>query len=949
MLWGRKKLAAVAAVLMFAWASPFLLGQGTPPAGDFRAKLDDTLAKVAKHDFGGDMGTVAAISELVAATHGKPHQRKELAGRLAAVLRSNAPNGAKDLACRQLAIIGTAEQVPALAALLSDEKLSHIARFALERIPGPVADEALRQTMGKARGTLLVGVINSVGQRRDEKAVGELGRLLGDADPAVAAAAAAALGKIGPAAADTLVQALGSAPARVRPAVAHACALCAEALAAQGKRDEAAALYDRLRHAKVPKTVRIAATRGAVLARQAAGVPLLVEQLRESDAGMFALAVLLVRELPGPEATKAAAAELGKLAPEKQIPLLQALADRGDKAATPAVLRLAQSGDAKVKAAAILALARLTDASAVPALLDAAAGSDGEVAQAAMVALATLPGKEIDAAIVATGESADAKLRRAAIELIGHRRITAATPVLLKAAADADESICLAAVKALGDTAGLPDLPAMADLLIKAKGPKDLAALEAALAAVSARILDKDVCAEKLLGSFSQAGGQSKLALLRTLGRIGGGKALEAMRAAAKDAGEETRDTALRILSDWPDVAAAAHLAEIAKTSKDPKYKILTLRGCIRLIGQADLPAEKKLAMCKEIVVLAERDEEKKLVLGVLGGVPSGDALAAVVPFLDNPATKNEAAAAAVAIAEKVLESRRPEVAEAMQKVLKATDNPSWKRRAKELLEKAGLVNPFFVFDNGLGGVQDPPKVLKQLGYAGMGASGPKIGGLVTQYQGEGLRVFSTYVGCQIGAAPAYDPQLKQAIRELKGTGVILWLTVTGGKPVEDDEKAVAIIREIADLAGQSDLRIALYPHTGFYAATTADALRLIRKVDRKNVGVTINLCHELMTDQGNRLDATIQEAMPRLFLVSINGADPKEPGYGWDRLIQPLGRGNFDVYAFVKKLKAAGYTGPIGLQCYGVKGDAMENLKQSITAWKTYCARMAADNAGTK
>jgi sugar phosphate isomerase/epimerase len=260
--------------------------------------------------------------------------------------------------------------------------------------------------------------------------------------------------------------------------------------------------------------------------------------------------------------------------------------------------------------------------------------------------------------------------------------------------------------------------------------------------------------------------------------------------------------------------------------------------------------------------------------------------------------------------------------------------------------QAAGLSNPFFVFDNGLDGIQNPPKVLKELGYAGMGASGLKISGPVRQYQAEGLRVVSTYVGCQIGAPLALDSQWKPALRQLKGTGVILWLTVTGGKPGQDDAKAAAIVRQIADLAAESDLRVALYPHTGFYVATTADALRLVKKVDRKNVGVSINLCHELMTDRGEFLDATIQEAMPWLFLVSINGADPKQPGYGWDHLIQPLGRGSFDVYALLKKLTAAGYRGPIGLQCYAVKGDPVENLKQSIKAWNEYRDRMAKEAA---
>jgi len=260
-----------------------------------------------------------------------------------------------------------------------------------------------------------------------------------------------------------------------------------------------------------------------------------------------------------------------------------------------------------------------------------------------------------------------------------------------------------------------------------------------------------------------------------------------------------------------------------------------------------------------------------------------------------------------------------------------------------------GLPNPFFVFSNGLGGIADPPKVLDELGYAGVGISGLNVLGAVQQYERAGLKVFNTYVGCRLDKTPAYDPQFKQAIEELKGTGVVLWLTVLGGKYGQEDDKAGDVLREIADLAATSDLRVALYPHAGFYVATTADALRLAKKADRKNLGVSINLCHELMTDQGPKLDETIREAAPHLFVVSINGADVKQPGYSWDRLIQPLGQGDFDVCSFLAKLKAIGYRGPIGLQCYAVKGDKLENLRQSIKAWNEYRARLGAEGSDGK
>lgn len=683
---GRRTLIAFVALLASVASSSTALAQ-LGASADFTGKLNDALAKVAKYDFGGDSSALPALADLVATTYGKPAERKELAARLAEVLKSNVSYGAKDLVCRQLSIVGTASEVPALAGLLADAKLSHMARYALERIPGPEACEALRQTLGKVQGKVLIGVINSLGNRRSQGAMPDLAKLLDDADPAVARAAAAALGKIGPAACDTLLQALDRAPAKVRPAVAEACLLCADQLAGQGKAESAIGIYDRVRKIDL-KAARVAATRGAVLARRAAGVPILVELLKGSDPDLFGVALVLAREMPGGEATKAAAGELGGLASDKQIRLIQALASRGDKAAMPAVLALAQGGEAKVRLAAILALARLGGTPIVPTLVDLAAGGEAELAQAAMASLASMPGKEIDAAVQAILDKPDAKLRRTAIEVLGQRRAAGATPALLKAAGDADESIRLAALKSLGDTAAAPDLAPFAELVAKAKAGRELAAAEAAVSAACARMSDRDACAQVLASAMPAAGAEAKLALLRTLGRVGGGKALDTVRAAIKGNDKGIRETALRVLADWSDPAATGDLAALARSAANRTHKILALRGYIRLIGQGNQPPDQKLALCKDALALADRNEEKKLVLGALGGVPTAEALAMVSPFLDAAGMKDEAAAAAVAIGEKIAGSHKAEVARAMSKVLKATQNAGLTKRAKELLDR---------------------------------------------------------------------------------------------------------------------------------------------------------------------------------------------------------------------------------------------------------------------
>jgi sugar phosphate isomerase/epimerase len=107
-------------------------------------------------------------------------------------------------------------------------------------------------------------------------------------------------------------------------------------------------------------------------------------------------------------------------------------------------------------------------------------------------------------------------------------------------------------------------------------------------------------------------------------------------------------------------------------------------------------------------------------------------------------------------------------------------------------------------------------------------------------------------------------------------------------------------------------------------------------------VGVTFNLCHWLKLDEPSSMKRLVELAHPHLFLVTINGADPR--GDGWDRLIQPLDRGSFDVYSLLKMLKELGYAGPVGLQCYGVPGDKYENLKRSIDAWRQLSRRVAGE-----
>lgn len=265
---------------------------------------------------------------------------------------------------------------------------------------------------------------------------------------------------------------------------------------------------------------------------------------------------------------------------------------------------------------------------------------------------------------------------------------------------------------------------------------------------------------------------------------------------------------------------------------------------------------------------------------------------------------------------------------------------------------KRGLPNPFYALSNGAKDEnhQTPESqaaLLKELGYDGMGYTpADGVGEMVQALDASGLKLFAVYLGANIDPdQPKYDPKWKAVLQSLKGRDTVVWVYIQSKKlkpsTPEGDPRAVEIVREIADLAEQSGLQVALYPHVWFWVERIEDAVRVARKVNRKNVGVTFNLCHWLKVDDPQTLQARLALAKPYLFSVTINGADTKG---GWDHLIQTLDRGAFDIYTFLKRLNEMGYTGPIGLQCYGIKGDVRENLGRSMAAWRKLCARMAAE-----
>ncbi|GAB1855486.1 hypothetical protein MHTCC0001_03200 [Flavobacteriaceae bacterium MHTCC 0001] len=267
------------------------------------------------------------------------------------------------------------------------------------------------------------------------------------------------------------------------------------------------------------------------------------------------------------------------------------------------------------------------------------------------------------------------------------------------------------------------------------------------------------------------------------------------------------------------------------------------------------------------------------------------------------------------------------------------------------------LDNPFFVFNNALNkNIKPQPwldqaTLLKNLGFDGM--EGRETKGFleaIKTFKAKGLKFYTNYVKIDIDQEQPYEKEWQQVLPKLEGSNLILWAHIHSKKykpsNTEADNIIVPILQELLDLAEPYGVRIAIYPHVDFLAEKVEDSFRLASKANRENIGSVFNLCHFLKTDKAENLEKAINHTFTKLFAVSICGADSGDTqNMGWDRLIQPLGSGTFDVYRLVEMLKDKGYKGPIGLQCYDIKTPPELHLKQSRETWETYKQKYTNNN----
>ena len=622
-----------------------------------------------------------------------PTQRPSLEAALIKMLAPEATFEARRFACVQLASLGTDACLPAVSELFKNPATVGIACLALGTHPTANADVLLLKELATHRGETRVQIIVTLGDRRVPQAVKPLEPLARDTDRHTREAAMGALGKIAsPDALSLLTSFRRDNNAEIARLAALASLAAADTAALNRANNSSASIYEELLTSGQPLYVRRAALEGLLRTDADGGAQRALNVLRGTETALKPSALFHVRTLRDESASKVFAGELSRLSPAERVLLIDSLAARNDAAAREAIVAQTQAQDETVRQAAIVALVQVGDATVVPALAAALVKSAPTQQPAIEMALASLKGGEqVDQEIVRALETGPAAARPGLINAAARRGSKSAVPALLTLAASADTATARAAFRALGQLAEPSSLPTMLERLLNASAARGDA--ESAVIKVLERDPDSNRRSLAVIQALSQTKDvESRRSLIALLPACGDDRALETVKAERASTDASLREAALRALADWPDAAAVDPLLTEAEKATQQNERILALRGAVRLLRQSHAAPSEIKVQFEKAMALARDANEKKLVISALAGVQHAFALQMLVPQLDDPAVRAEAAQAAITLSQQLYKAFPDTTKALLQKLSNLPVEPSVKKTAATLLEVMGQV-----------------------------------------------------------------------------------------------------------------------------------------------------------------------------------------------------------------------------------------------------------------
>lgn len=585
--------------------------------------------------------------------------------------------------------------------------------------PDAAIAAATQYAHGSARGPLFVveQLVNDATSRTDKNAAAQRANLAARLGAAVAACKTSEakaffckqLGKIGTA---------DQIPAIV-PLLADEQAAMMARFALERIEGPAAGAALREALPKLEANLKIGAINSIGERADADAVPALSPLLGDSDTATAAAAAL------GKIGTATAATALTAARQEASEPLRASITDAcltcggkliasGDKSQAASIGKLlyAPAEPPFVRAAGLRLAALAQPSKATPLLQEALESSVHELHVAVAQLLRDQPRIGDTRTLAAAAMRAPADVLPVMIAALVDRGDQAALPSIRRGYDHENEAVRLATFAALGRLGEQDDAALLADRAARGGAAERAAALEAlrtmpgqaALEAIANLLTHQDAAVRKAavaalanrpadalilerLAKTEDAALQADL--LAALPQIATEPALEIARQYATRENPALRQAALDALMRWPTAAPLDTLLQALRERRDAAERPALVQAVLRMIPTAPAADGRKAAFAGEVLQAADRPEDKRAALKLLGGYAVPESLAVALDAMKQPELFDDAAAALLQVSPRLVDTHKAQVQAAMRELIATARTGEWIHRADTVLRKA--------------------------------------------------------------------------------------------------------------------------------------------------------------------------------------------------------------------------------------------------------------------
>ncbi len=624
----RARLYFWSAIGLIALLAPCVAWSAEPRSA---AELDAAFAGLRGWSGGKETASIAAVRGYVERATKIYEVRVDAERRLVGVIESkDAAKPAKLFAAEQLYRLADEDTIPAFERMLAQPDTWDLACTGLEIIKHPKAETVLVHAAENAKGDRLIGILTTLGNRRDPAGVSTLRAQADEGDARTTEAALTALGKIpGKESMQALDWCRKNLSRKMRPAATQAYLQCGRTSLERGDTATAIALFEALLLDFETAEVQAEGLRGLIQARGEDAVPTIIEALTSGIPELESVAAAEAHTVSGRKATEAFIAAYPDLTTENQAVLLRALGDRRDEAALQTVLLAAQSRLPVVRLAALDSLGRFNHPKSVQVLLKAVVTGTAEEQKLAREALAKLDAPTLNDELLVAAMSADNTVRVEAIKTLAARQAHEGVPVLLRLAERDVKPVRLEALKALGAVGAESELAAMVGMLTHEWSDEERAVIGEAIIAVARRAPAVKSRTEPIAKALSGSGASEgvKLTLVSILGAIGDDASLPALEGAAKKPGARVQRAAVETLAGWPTAAPLETLDRVARGDKDPAVRAAAIEGVLNHLERNPGVSEaQRLKYCENLAAVAGTPELKQRIVQAIAAISGPDA-----------------------------------------------------------------------------------------------------------------------------------------------------------------------------------------------------------------------------------------------------------------------------------------------------------------------------------